>query len=78
MLRSKLMPQVCSSLGVKRTVLTGIEISAVQPSLMMRAAVSHTPSQLRFTFDVVPRPPPSPSSKTCCSSLAPSGVVRNM
>jgi hypothetical protein len=41
-------------------VFTGIAISATQPSLTMRAALSQTPSQLRLTFDVVPRPPPSP------------------
>ncbi len=72
------MPQVCSSLGRKRRVLVGMAISAVQPSLVICAAEFHTPSQLRLTFEVVPRPPPSPSSKICCSSLAPSGVVTNM
>src|SRR6185436_5790678 len=77
-LRMKLMPQLCVSLLLKRSVLVGMEISAVQPSSVMRDAVSQMPSQLRLILEFVPRPLFSPSSEICCSSLAPSGVVTNM
>ena len=79
MFRMKLTPHTCSSASGKRRVIIGIAISAVHPSGVRCATTSQTPSQFRLMFDVlVPRQPPSPSSDTCCSSLAPSGLVTNM
>jgi len=77
----KLTPHTCSSAFGKRSVTIGIAISATQPSLVRRATTSQTPSQFRLMLAVMlplPRKPPSPSSATCCSSLAPSGLVTNM
>ena len=56
----------------------GMAISAVHPVAFRREATIQTPSQLRLTLELFPRPWPSPSSKICCSSLAPSGLVTNM
>ncbi len=78
MLRMKLMPQVCTGTSGDRTVTTGMAISAVHPSLVRRAAASHTPFQSLLMFDADPRVLPPPSSKICCSSFAPSGFVTNM
>ena len=66
---------------MKRSVVSGMAISAVQPSSVIRAATSQMPSQ--FVIDVGVdearrRLLPSPSSEICCSSFAPSGVVTNM
>ena len=56
----------------------GIAISDTHPSSVWRDATSQTPFQSRLTLELLPRRPPSPSSETCCSSLAPSGLVTNM
>ena len=51
----KLMPQVCTGTSGERSVTMGIAISAVQPSLVRRAAASHTPFQSLLMFDAEPR-----------------------
>ena len=79
MLRMKLAPQICESAAGKRRVTIGIAISATHPSAVRRATAFQTPSQSTLTFGLLlPRKPPSPSSATCCSSLAPSGLMTNM
>ena len=80
MFRMKLTPQTCPSALGKRSVTIGIAISATHPSLVRRETTSQTPSQFTLMFEVLLllRNPPSPSSATCCSSLAPSGLVTNM
>src|SRR4029077_7557766 len=62
MLRMKLMPQVCTGTSGDLTVTTGMAISAVHPSLVRRAAASHTPFQSLLMFDADPRVLPPPSS----------------
>ena len=79
MLRMKLAPHTCVSAAGKRSVTIGTAISATHPSGVRRAAASQTPSQFTLMFGLLePRKPPSPSSATCCSSLAPSGLTTNM
>ncbi len=82
MFRMKLMPHVCSAPSAKRSVASGMAISAVQPSSVIRAATSQIPSQFLLMLELTSPSPirllPSPSSEICCSSLAPSGVVTNM
>ena len=78
MLRIRLMPQRWTSRSGKRSVIIGMTISADQPSSVRRARTSQIASQSRLTLEVTPPRPPSPSLKTCWSSLAPRGLVTNM